>query len=264
MLNEITATAYFKKLTIGSTNPFIANTQNESYVCKLYESDLGNLHLVNEYVCYHLAKLVNLPIPEANLIRFTQDTISTSDDLSTRDIKSTLAFGSRLINRVQTNITPILLESCDNTSIIPSLILFDQIILNYDRATNDGNLLFNTKKRELIVIDHSHVFNVGTIWTEYSLSQCKDQLLVNNFQKKYYKMLNRYIYGHNPFGTVIDKISMIKLEDIESIVNSVPDEWEFDSTSANALISFIMHRLNLIPNILAAISDECPQWKGAI
>ncbi|MGE7944092.1 HipA family kinase [Lysinibacillus xylanilyticus] len=268
MLNEIEASDYFKKLTIGnttpSTTPFIAVAQSQGYVCKLYEEDLGNLHLINEYVCFHLAKLLDLPIPEASLIRITPDVISSSPDLSTRNITSTLAFGSQLVNNVQTNINPPLLDKCSNAQIIPSLVLFDQIILNRDRATNDGNLLFNTKTKELIVIDHSHVFEHGTIWDVNTLKQVENQLLVENFDKKYYRMLIRYINGYNPFASTILKISNITEEKINEIVNSIPEEWNLDSAASQALISFIMHRLNLVPHILSAMFDRCPQWKGVV
>lgn len=268
LLKEIEASAYFKKITIGnttpSTTPFIAVAQSQGYVCKLYEEDLGNLHLINEYVCYHLAKLLDLPIPEASLIRLTPDIISTSPDLSNRSIKSTLGFGSQLVNNVQANINPPLLDKCSNTQVIPSLVLFDQIILNIDRATNDGNLLFNTKTKELIVIDHSHVFKHGTIWDMNTLKQVENQLLVENFDKKYYRMLIRYINGYNPFANTIIMISNITEQKVSEIVNSIPEEWKLNSVDSQALISFIMHRLDLVPQILNAMSDRCPQWKGVV
>jgi len=264
LLNEIEASSYFKRLSIGSTAPFIAMVQSQGYVCKLFEEDLGNLHLINEYVCYHLARILELPVPEANLIRFSEEIIMSNDDLSNRNIKSTLAFGSQLINKVQTNINPPLLDKCSNTEVIPTLVLFDQIILNGDRATNDGNLLFNTKTTELIVIDHSHVFEHGTIWNSISLKQVEDQLLVRNFDKKYYRMLNRYINGFNPFARTIENLAKINERVVNEIVNSIPEEWGLDSANSQALISFILHRLDLVPQILKAISVECPQWKGAI
>lgn len=264
LLNEIEASSYFKKFPIGSTYPFIAMVQSQGYVCKLYEEDLGNLHLINEYVCYQIAKILELPVPEANLIRFSDEIITSSDDLSKRNIKSTLAFGSKLINKVSANINPPLLDTCTNTDVIPTLVLFDQIILNGDRATNDGNLLFNTKTKELIVIDHSHVFEHGTIWNSITLKQVENQLLVGNFDKKYYRMLNRYIDGYNPFARTLQKLSMINERVVKEIVDSIPEEWELDSANSEALISFILHRLDLVPQILKAISVECPQWKGAI
>lgn len=264
LLNEIEAKSYHQKLPLGSTDPFIANTQNQTFVCKLCEDHLGNLHLVNEYVCYHLAKLLGLPLPSASLIRFSDELISSNQDLSNRKIKSNLAFGSELVKKVQTNINPILLESCKNTNIIPNLILFDQLILNNDRATNDGNLLFDLKTKELIVIDHTHVFIDGTIWNEITLEQNKNQLLVDNFQMKYYKMLNRYIYGNNPFNDILKRISQVRKEDIKLIIDSIPQEWAFSPAHSAALTSFLLHRLSLVPNILKEISSECPQWKGAI
>jgi len=126
--------------------------------------------------------------------------------------------------------------------------------------------LFNYKTKELIVIDHSHVFKNGTIWDVNTLSQsiqAKD-LLVENFNKKYYVMLIRYINGFNPFKDVLARLGHIDDAIINNIVKSVPKEWDLDETNSQALIDFIQHRIKLVPDILKAMHDHSPYWKGVI
>ncbi|MBB5148613.1 HipA family kinase [Ureibacillus thermosphaericus] len=267
MIDSSNATSYVKKFKIGITQPFIINdSQGNSYVCKVFEEDHGQKHLVNEYVCYCLAKMLNLPIPDAKLIHLNDEIINENEDLVNRNIKSKIAFGSILLNDVKTNLTPPLLEYCKNTEVIPSIILFDQLILNEDRATNDGNLLFDFKKKKLYIIDHSHVFEHGTIWDATTLKQIIEskKLLVDNFNKKYYRMLNRYINGYNPFNEFLNKINNIGENVITEIVYSIPNEWDLSDKDSNALIEFLLHRINMIPDILEEISKYCPSWKGGI
>lgn len=267
LVQTVIAASYAKKIKIGSTNPFlITDTYGDSYICKVYEENIGNLHLVNELVCYELAKLLDLPIPNAKLVEFRDDFINENADLQKRGLLSNIGFGSSVLNSVKSNITPPLLEMCQNTEIIPGIVLFDQLILNNDRATNDGNLLFDFKKKKLYLIDHSHVFYHGTIWNKHTLKQVIDsnQLLVDNYNQKYYKMLTRYINGFNPFNTFLEKLETIDEVIVSNIVYSIPHEWNLSEESSEALINFILYRLTHINDILGEINKHSPYWKGVI
>lgn len=258
----ITATNFEKQLSIGSTRPFLINTNDGPYVCKLYEEDIGNLHIINEFICAKIAIILGLPLAPFDFVAIDQDIIEKNENLSERNILSSIAFGSKWEKDSQTNINPPLLDSCTNADIIPNIILFDQIILNEDRATNDGNLLFNVKKKELVVIDHTHAFPGQTIWNESTLRQDKDKLIVKNFNLKYYRMLIRYIKGNSPFHNVCEKSKSITRENLTDIMNEIPEEWNFSDEQKTNLTDFLLHRINILPSILDEISNYCPQWKG--
>lgn len=263
-MNTLEATSFEEQLSVGSTRPFLVTCVDTPYVCKLYEEDLGNLHVINEFICYHLGVLFGLPLPQAKLIRINEEIVKKNANLSERGIRSTLAFGSKWEKGVQTKINPPLLDSSTNNNIIPNLVLFDQFVFNVDRATNDGNLLFNTRNRNLIVIDHTHAFPGQTIWNSQSLKTEQNTLLVPNFHLKYYKMLIRYINGNSPFHDVQTRITKITRTEIKQIIDAIPQEWNFTNEQQTCIIDFLTHRLQLIPKILEAISKECPQWKGGI
>ena len=263
---EINATNYHAPMPIGSTSPFILNCGSEAYVAKVYDEELENKHLINEFVCYKLALLMDIPIPKAMLIRIDTSMIESVPDLRNRKVKSNLLYGSKLIEPAQPNITPPLLEKITNIEDIPSIILFDQIIYNNDRSQNDGNLIINYKAKKIYALDHSHVFKDGLIWNQHTLDviNSEEKYLIDNFHGKYYKMLLRYVNGHEPFGKIKKRLSLITEDDISLIIDSIPLEWEIVKEDAAALKRFLIHRITNVDEIFRQIQDQCPQWKGVI
>ncbi|WP_040286452.1 HipA family kinase [Sporosarcina koreensis] len=266
VLNEINATNYHGSVPIGNTRPFIVNCGNEAYVAKIFDEEFENKHLINEYVCNCLAQFLHVPSPDASLIRMDQSIIDSVPELKERNIKSNLLYGSKLIEPAQPNITPPLLERIKNTDDIPSIILFDQIIYNNDRATNDGNLLINFKEKKIYAIDHSHVFKDGLLWDVHSLDRINSErvYLIDNFHQKYYKMMLRYVKGNDPFSKIKARLSFLTEQDVTYIIDSVPLEWKLLPDDADALKRFILHRINNVNEIFRCIQNQCPQWKGVI
>lgn len=265
-ISTVRATAYMGEVRAGTTKPFYLDCNGVTYVAKVIDDDVGHKHLVNEYVCYCLAKILEIPIPDAALIQLDNNIINSTDFLKVRNIKSNLLFGSKLIQSSQTNIAPPFLEIIINKEDIPSIILFDQIIFNDDRATNKGNLIIDFKKKTLNAIDHTHVFKDGALWSSSSLRSINEnkEYLVRNFDGKYYKMLLRYVSGNSPFAKILRIISSLKKEQIIEIVENIPDEWNISSDEKLALIDFLWHRISNKESILRKIKDVCPQWKGVI
>lgn len=265
-IGYIDATSYDKHLPSGTTNPFILSCNGKYYVTKAFDEHNLNKHLVNEYVSYHLAKLCDLPIPDAKLIRVNNELINSVPKLANSGIRSLIMFGSELLQNVKANVTPVDIDILINTEDIPSIILFDQIILNDDRAKNSGNLLFDFKNKYLYVIDHSHVFRDGLIWTPDSLDRLNEEraYLIRDFHKKIYKNLQQYVYGRDPFHKILSSLRQINSVHIDSIIDSIPVEWEVGELEKKALKRFLNHRITHIDQILLKIKDECPYWKGVI
>lgn len=266
IITEIHAQEYVRKIPAGVTSPFILASANGAYVCKVGDSESSCRHLVNEFVCYHLAILLDIPIPHASLIRIDQSLIDSVEELKQREIRSTILFGSKLVEPALPKITPAQIERIINPDDIPSIILFDQIIYNNDRSQNDGNLLYDVKNKKILAIDHSHVFKDGLLWTDYSLQNInKDKkYIIDNFHGKYYKLLLPFVNGHNPFNKILKKMNTVKYEQIARIIDSVPIEWELNYNEAQELKQFIWHRLQNISLILISIQHQCPQWKGVV
>lgn len=266
IITELQASNYIKSFTIGSTRPFILACGNEVFVVKAFDEESQNKHLINEFVCYHIAILLDIPIPKASLVKIDNTLLNSVSDLRTRNIKSNILFGSKLVERTQTNITPPLLEAIVNKEDIPSIILFDQIIYNNDRANNSGNLLFDMKEKKLLAIDHTHVFKDGLLWDQHTLERItSDNLsLIDNFHDKYYRMLQSYVGGNDPFNKVKNKLIVLTEENISLIIDSIPIEWGIVKSEEDALKRFLMHRISNVNLIFRRIQEQCPHWKGVI
>lgn len=266
IIQEIKAQNYVRKIPAGVTSPFILTCDDGAYVCKVGDDDSECRHLINEFIGYHLAVLLEVPIPNAALLKIDQSLIESVPDLKDRNVRSTILFGSKLVEPAMPKINPALIERIINTDDIPSIILFDQIIFNNDRAKNDGNLLFDIKQKKLLAIDHSHIFRDGLLWTDSSLRSINEErkYLIDNFQGKYYKLLLPFVNGNNPFNKILNKLSFIKFAHVSLIVDSIPVEWGITELEATELKSFIWHRISNVGLILKEIQNQCPQWKGVV
>lgn len=261
--NDI-ANSFEREMGNGITNPLLMGCPNGLYVVKVSDNPEGTRVLINEFVCYKLAKILDLPIPDASLIHINENMIKSSLKLQELGVNPGVHFGSRFIKKSTASLQPPILNIVQNPEDIPSIILFDQIIFNDDRTLNKGNLLFDLKERKIIIIDHSHVFKIGALWDKTQLDRIHAEplTLVSDFHGHNYKILLRFINGFNPFHKIMEKITNLQKEDIEWCCEGIPDSWDFPEDDKQALIEFIWYRIENIQQILNLLKDQCPDWKG--
>lgn len=248
----------------GITNPLLMQTKDGYYIVKINGTDHGTKILINELVCFNLALLLDIPMPQAALIQIDQEILNLNPKLQNLGTKPGLHFGSKLITKTQVPIQAPLLNLVVNKEDIPSIILFDQIIYNNDRTENPGNLMIDLKQKKLLAVDHSHPFKLGTLWNEIELKKIHEEplCLVRDFHGRNYKLLLKYVNGRNPFNKILHKISTISQADIELCFKQIPEEWELEKCDKDALNDFIWYRINNINDLLELIQAECPNWKG--
>lgn len=253
-----------KRITLGKTEPFLVHTDNGFYVVKHKNNVDGSRILVNELICYKLAKILDLPIPNAALIRINQKSIDADENLQHLKVKPGIHFGSEFIKKSQTYIQPPLLKKVVNQDDIPSIILFDQLIYNNDRASNPGNLIIDLKEKKILVIDHSHPFKLGALWDKEQLESIHQDpiCLIRDFHGQNYKVLLKYVNGHSPFNKILHKLSTITQEDIDWCFEYIPEEWNINKEDIQGLKDFIRYRIEHVEDLLLLLKDECPEWKG--
>lgn len=248
----------------GKTEPSLFQTNHGFYVVKSSNNIDGTRVLINEFVCYKLAKLLCIPIPDAALIHLNQDIIDADPNLNELNMPAGIHFGSQFIDKAMTNIQPPLVEIVENKNDIPSIILFDQIIYNNDRTTNKGNLLIDLREKIILAIDHSHTFKLGALWDKNELEKIhSDPLcLVRDFLGYNYRVLLNYVYGHSPFNKIMERISKLQKQDIDWCFEQLPEEWNLSPEDESALKEFIWYRIQNIEVILNLLLDQWPNWKG--
>lgn len=228
----------------GITEPKWAKTVDDKLVViKLMDNPEGPLVLFNEYLCYRLAILIGLPMPKSGVATFNGD----------------FCFYSAALPKV-TILNHAIMRSISNLNVFYSIILFDHIISNKDR--NIGNLLVQYYKNRitLFVIDHTHVFVNGAIWDSSCLKRSElqkdyldtDILCMNNVL--YDCFFQNIDYDNGEFKKLIPIFSQaITEKKIREIISEIPIEWLPKNDDVEALIHYIIYRINHLNELCSTI-----------
>lgn len=266
-MNVVNAFRPIAPMKNGVTKPYILSCSGDEYVVKFLQNPDGDKVLINEFICANIAKMFDLPLADPALIKIDEQFIEDyGEEISNhvgKEIKPGIHFGTKLIKNVYPINTSQILKQTINTDIIPSLILFDHIINNSDRNSNMGNLLFDYDRKMLVVIDHSHVFDIGALWDEHQLKiRIGEKISPLDMTGRIYNKLVPYIDGHNPFSGVIYKIEYISCESLSNIMNKIPQTWNINNNEKVALVDYLSDRIERVDEILTSIKPFLPKWKG--
>lgn len=220
----------------GKTNPFVGLTSdNQNYVIKHQNDEFSGYNLVSEFVSYYLGRIIGINIPEMKLGRISPifvNEIGTELFLCSKYIKNCLPLTKVPSNKFEKDIN------------IIKVLIFDILIMNYDRTFED-NLLFNVKDEKIYVIDHSHCFNGFKKLNKFK-SKIDERILFN-----YTKFVNQISVSELEFIKIMSDFKKITPEILESIVESIPKEWNFPY--GEDLKLFLFTRIELIDEIMQII-----------
>ena len=202
------------KSTQGSADLqiIVTATNNKDYAVKTTQDGKGYVP-ATELFCYELAKLIDIPTPNFDLITM-------------RD--GSLAFGSMWEGGVHhisnANLIIDILSGKkkvrDLNQFLSRVYAFDLFINNIDR--HFGNYLFRQSYNSLIGL----AFDYSRAWYEvdaYQYNSLKDKS--SNTQKSHNIISNYKKYDRNTASQTIKRISEIKTNKIELILRSIPDIW---------------------------------------
>lgn len=258
-INELRIDQLCYNYSIGITEPKFAILEDGTQVItKLMNGPEGNLVLFNEYLCYRLAILVDIPMPHSGICIFDESTEIQDLGIANPDNYGR-AFYSEYMPKT-TKLLPSIIDKITNKNDFLKIILFDHIIFNTDR--NAGNLLvrFYINDISLKVIDHTHVFINQAIWDANCLRRAMKE---NDLMKTNVMEENKYLYDmfiHNISVTkeLLEKESLVFKNRINSdimigIIKSIPDEWKPKQKDIDALVEYIMYRIQNIDTIISTI-----------
>lgn len=235
----------------GCTEPFRAILEDDSYaVIKLFNNVMGNLVLLNEFVCYHLAKKVGLRIPSGKPCVIDENTIDEEKFLKPENMG--LCFASQyLMNAVILNVG--IIKKLDNCDDFYKLVLFDHLIYNKDR--NIGNLLTRLSKKDshLYVIDHTHVFKNETIWCARDLNSgiSNYDIADNDILESNETCYSLFFYNENLKEEKLKAAAEVFKKKLNygiicDIIAGIPDEWKCCDKDLEALSKYLDYRLKNI------------------
>lgn len=243
----------------SSTEPLVACLDSGDWaIVKPFGNIQGNLVLVNEYICYRLCCELAIPIPEAGVAIIDDKTESLTDPPLFTNINYGCCFFSKRIDKA-TIIIPSIVPHITNKEDFYKIILFDHLVYNKDR--NKGNLLVTTGKiPKLYAIDHTHVFKNETIWDRYCFKQGIEE---NDYNDINILEMNRLIYQY--FWECLNKNQEILLQCskdfknkinhivIGQIIDELPNSWVPSKENTEALIEYLIYRLEHLDEICKMI-----------
>lgn len=258
-INEPKISQLCYNMNLGSTEPKFAILEDGTQVVtKLYNGLEGNLVLFNEYLCYRLAILLDIPMPRAGVC-----ILDSSSEIQDETLADSHNYGKAFFSEYMPKVTkllPTIIGKMRNKEDFVKILLFDHIIFNTDR--NPGNLLVRFCKDDisLKVIDHTHVFINQTFWDANCLKRAMDENDLLNTKVLEY---NTYLYqmffqNFSVTKEMLEKESLlfksrINRDIIVELIGCIPNEWKPKQKDLDELVSYILYRVDNLDVIISTI-----------
>lgn len=173
------------------------------------------------------------------------------------DLITGTAFGTIYNDRLLNVLNAGQVSKTTNNNDAIKIIIFDLLIGNNDR--NKGNLMIDSNCKKLIMIDHTHIFDLETIWDDVQLNLiCDDKFDVTKLNQYNYKNLFESIKYTSDFYSELNKFIMkvkgIKKEEIVRIINNIPKDWNITENEKKSLTNYIYKRFCRVNEILEILN----------
>lgn len=241
------------KLGNGCTIPYVVwCSDNNSYVVKFPGNPEGKKTLVNEFIASRLCEYLKLPIMEYKLIN-----VKTKDykDYMKDDIEfvSGTAFGTVYDDNALPILNSKMISKTYNSYDAVKILIFDLLIGNFDR--NNGNLMIDSVTKKLIMIDHTHIFELETLWDKYQLPRViNNEFCISRLnQFNYSNIIATFKYDKTFFDELKLFIKRVKNIDriyVEHIMKDIPYDWNVTADEKQLLIEFIISRFSRVDEII--------------
>ncbi|MED0963329.1 HipA family kinase [Bacillus paramycoides] len=241
----VNALKYISSAGIGKSGPQLFECDDgKRYVVKFMSNPFqGDTRksLVNELISNKLAKYLNLPVPEGQVIYFSIDLIKQIPELEAYHIQPGPHFGNISYENIALPIEHERIKKCVNLSDMPGIIVFDHWVQNQDRANNLFNLIIveGEEYNKLYMIDHDRCF----------YSRERDVLTLRNKAQfieilwgDIYRQFKPFIREKDAFLKYVTAIEDFPNHEIKNIVYSMPEEWVSDKGELNAIDEFLIER----------------------
>jgi len=246
-----------KKLGNGCTVPFVVwCNDGKKYVVKFPGNIQGEKTLVNEFIASNLCEYLDLPILDYKLIRVKIEDYNENTENEITPLEGT-AFGTIYNDKALIILNSGMIASSINRNDAIKILIFDLMIGNFDR--NKGNLMIDSVTKKLIMIDHTHIFSIGTLWDEYQLPR----LIEEKFEVEklhtfnYDRIIESIKYSkefYDELNIFINKVKNISRSFIEDIMRRIPDDWNVTKNEKNLLVDYIYKRFNRVEEILEILN----------
>lgn len=248
-------------MNIGVTEPkYAALDDGSQVIVKLSHGPEGNLVLFNEYVCYRMATLTDIPMPYCGICVMDENTEILDSHIASAENYG-FAFYSTYMPKT-TKLLSSIINLMKNKDVFVKVLLFDHIIFNRDR--NEGNLLVRFYKNDvsLKVIDHTHVFINGAIWEANCLKRAmaENDLLDTEVLECNERLYSMFFRNMAITQNALEQAGLIfknriDRDIIRKFIDECPAAWRPTRECENALVEYIMYRIDNIEIIISTIMN---------
>ncbi|MFM9281767.1 HipA family kinase [Paenibacillus jiagnxiensis] len=256
------AVTYVRSLFGWSKPHLMQCSDGNLYVVKLSSNPQGIRALANEMICCRLAKLLNLPVPDGQVIHIHESLRTQFLELGF-NIGDGPHFGSRYIPDSTDNPSDEELGSCINIAQAADMITFDYWLDNNDRYLwrdyGQNILVSRGSDSQIWMIDNANILS-GPNWTPESVLNSVSEY--RKFWGPLYAKFVPYLDGPNPFDSAIAAINALPSSDLLDITADLPVEWGVNRREL-VTVSFALdcRRWNL-SNWLLQLKDHFPLWRS--
>lgn len=307
MIRQIEVDSFLKPMGQGMSKPILViGSDFNSYILKNQKIDSNgnivnfNCMFLNELLAYQLGVYLGIPMPEA-AIAFVDNTFIDQDPTirfayryeegvyfacsEIKDLDNNTLENFEILKRMKKKYIARpwrqFFDNIVNKNDIAKILAFDILIGNFDRYTNEGNLLIsNTDNgRKIFAIDHGHAF-WGPIWNQDKINNlncaCNDpnyikefinfiQIKVNNCNlnglgsmfNALEDSIDLTVLDNHSFMDIVEKIESITEEFLDECLNIIPNEWFVNKDWQVACYKkFILEHKNLLRYFIQHLADK--------
>jgi len=255
------AEEYLGSVGVGVTSPqFFRAHDGKVYVVKLQNNRLGPKVLVNEFIAAQFGEIMGLCFPTSGIIEINEQTLQENQCPMTPEISLGRHFASLYLEHTE-YVGKHNLHQGMNTAEMAGVLLFDHMFHNPDRAKNRRNLLIRQEDAgyKIYAIDHSHLFRSGR-WTLESLNSLGTKM--KPYARYSFGMLLNDYLSPQDFLPYLKKVATISNNDIETIVEKIPDEWLPDKPERQGLAHHLKIGCDMAEKIWDTLCGYIPKARG--
>lgn len=304
---------------VGMSQPVLIKADNgRTYFLKtnLVNGQHQDAVFFQELLCSLLAERLNVPVPNFAIIEIEKEFIENNPFLRFNGrFKEGLYFATEEIDGAESNLRDnyslarqngqpkirrawnSYFKNISNSDQIANIIAFDLFVYNFDRFSNEGNILVGKEPnggRKLYAIDHGHCF-FGPCYKEY-LTQKHGVLEINKFDIQNQQGINHYIQWHmnqlikngqplglgsifsgleqnvdftngNPFFNFVHTVEALGEDELMALLNAIPEIWvSGGEIQKNLYLNFLLRQKYLIRTLLdyMAVNDAFSNHVGGV
>ena len=234
-------------------------------IAKYMKNPFGQQVLINELIGSCLADSFGINVPKFGIGILSEEVVCNTNQ--NEDINESNA-GPCFFSEYHSKSVPFSkrLVPRDTEGLVERIVLFDNIIGNHDRHM--GNLLIDsTSKRELYIIDHSHIFgpadNIRLSSSKIENELKKDTILngaiLRDNKDLYSRLISHMGFDNQRLKDSAEEFGNIFSKDlINDIFCLIPKEWTnwIEDDILNGIAEMICTKMNMIDDICEMIIRE--------